>query len=326
MGRGAVTVVAGIFAVGTAAALGACGEGGGAGPAVKPVGGPASGTSDASVASDASAASGLVESDYDGRFQVAATVLEQPPRGPELCAGGVDASDPPQCSGPPIVGWDWDVVQHSERGGVRHGTYTLVGTWDGQTFTLAEPATAPRPPDVAPADDYAFTVPCEPRPGGFAVTDPALTGVEDFERAALALQGRPDVGYVAVRQSGDYPGATAEPTGVDGVVASRDWLLIVTTTGDLAETEAAARELWGGPLCVAAARRTGEELRAVQEAIIGGETGEGLEADFLYAGVEARTEQVTLGVLVATEELQARMDAEFGEGVVRLEGALQPID
>ena len=36
----------------------------------------------------------------------AATVIDAG-SGAELCLGGVDESLPPQCDGPPLVGWDW---------------------------------------------------------------------------------------------------------------------------------------------------------------------------------------------------------------------------
>ena len=314
MGRGSV-VVGGILVLG-GAALAACGEGSSGGPAVQ---------ADVDASPSATAASALIDASYDGRFQIAATVLERPPGGPELCAGGVAESLPPLCGGPPIEGWDWSAVEHESAEGVQWGSYTLVGTWDGETFTMTEPATPPEPP-TGGYPEYEFSVPCEPPPGGFEVPDTERAGMADFERAAQAMQGRPDIGYVAVDQSGDSPGVTAEPTGASDLMPPIGWVLIVTTTGDLAETEAAARELWGGPLCVAPAQRTGEELRAVQQAITGGESGEGLVEDFLSAGVDARNEQVTLGVLLATKELQEQMDAEFGEGLVRLEGALQPID
>jgi hypothetical protein len=46
-----------------------------------------------------------------------------------------------------------------------------------------------------------------------------------------ALEQRPDVGYVAVDQSGAASGATAGPTGLDDALPSEAWVLVVTTTG-----------------------------------------------------------------------------------------------
>jgi hypothetical protein len=321
------TTVTGVVAM---AAMGLAGCAGlGEGPAVQ-ADGPTGGMTGGAGATGRDDRPGtLVGAGYDGRFEVTATVLDDGAAGPQLCAGGVAESYPPQCGGPPVAGWDWDTVDHEAASGVRWGTFRLVGTWDGETFTVTEPPQPPAAPgssgSVSEGTDR-FTPPCDPPPGGFPVADPTRTGEEDFSAAAAALEQRPDVGYVAVDQSGAASGATAEPTGLEDVRPSDEWVLVVTTTGDLAEAEAAARELWGGPLCVAPATRTGEELRAVQAAVTGGESGDGLVDDFLSAGVDSRTEQVVVTVLVATRELQDRLDAEFGEGVVRLVGALQPID
>lgn len=58
-----------------------------------------------------------------------------------FCLGPVLESYPPQCSGPQIIGWDWADVRHSETaGGVTWGTYAVQGTWDGDAFTVTQPA------------------------------------------------------------------------------------------------------------------------------------------------------------------------------------------
>lgn len=63
---------------------------------------------------------------------------------PELCLGPVAESYPPQCSGPPIDGWDW--ADHrgtfDSQGDVRWGSYAVTGTWDGTTFGYTEAITA----------------------------------------------------------------------------------------------------------------------------------------------------------------------------------------
>jgi hypothetical protein len=59
---------------------------------------------------------------------------------PELCLGDIAESYPPQCSGPPLTGWDWGAHRGSydEQGEVRWGTYALTGTWDGAAFTATD--------------------------------------------------------------------------------------------------------------------------------------------------------------------------------------------
>ena len=66
------------------------------------------------------------------------TVLEADD-GPELCLGPIAESYPPQCSGPPIVGWDWSAVEGEDNAsGVTWGAYAVWGDWDGDTFTVTE--------------------------------------------------------------------------------------------------------------------------------------------------------------------------------------------
>lgn len=69
------------------------------------------------------------------------TVLQVDDAAPMFCLGGVLQSYPPQCDGPEIIGWDWDSVDGAETAsGVTWGGYALQGTWDGERFTLTQPA------------------------------------------------------------------------------------------------------------------------------------------------------------------------------------------
>jgi hypothetical protein len=77
------------------------------------------------------------------RYDATATVLERPGDLPELCEGAIAESYPPQCSGKPIVGWDWnDVDGETSASGTTWGEYHVVGTWDGEQLTLTEKPTA----------------------------------------------------------------------------------------------------------------------------------------------------------------------------------------
>ena len=66
---------------------------------------------------------------------------------PVVCLGPVAESWPPQCDGPPLVGWDWRRERlvlgqpgaghsHEQAGGVRWGRYFLTGSWDGRVLTV----------------------------------------------------------------------------------------------------------------------------------------------------------------------------------------------
>lgn len=68
------------------------------------------------------------------------TVLSKGDGPPMFCLGAVLESFPPQCSGPEIIGWNWNTVDDSmSSDDVTWGTYAVQGTWDGRAFTLTRP-------------------------------------------------------------------------------------------------------------------------------------------------------------------------------------------
>jgi hypothetical protein len=92
-------------------------------------------------------------------------VVSNPNHGPELCAGPQPAIAPPDCDGPAISGWDWfTVTAKSTMHGVTWGSYHLVGTFDGTTFTVSQPPAPPTVESVEPPPD--FSPPCPAPPGG----------------------------------------------------------------------------------------------------------------------------------------------------------------
>lgn len=69
------------------------------------------------------------------------TVLQIDDAPPQFCLGAVRESYPPQCDGPEILGWDWESVDGAETAsGVTWGAYALQGIWDGERFTVTQPA------------------------------------------------------------------------------------------------------------------------------------------------------------------------------------------
>jgi len=103
--------------------------------------------------------------------------------GPELCLGAVAESYPPQCSGPPIVGWDWDAVDGEETANeVTWGAYAVWGEWNGDTLTVT------RAPVLAALYDPMAT-PLDPNPWDEDLPAGPLTEAE-----TVALQAQlPDV-------------------------------------------------------------------------------------------------------------------------------------
>jgi hypothetical protein len=65
------------------------------------------------------------------------TVLQVEDAAPQFCLGAVMESYPPQCSGPELLGWDWDAVEGDESAsGVTWGTYAVWGDWDGERLEV----------------------------------------------------------------------------------------------------------------------------------------------------------------------------------------------
>ena len=248
---------------------------------------------------------------YDGRFRTSATVLESPDHGPQLCHN-VLTSLPPQCGGADIVGWDWAAVKHESANGTRWGEYTLVGTYDGETFTLTDPATDPSWPRDH-GDDELVT-PCPEPDGGWRPVNPDLA--TDAALNAAVRRARDVEGGSGVWVDQRIPeGELTEHNAND----PKRLVLNVTTVRDPQVMEREIREVWGGALCVTTAERTMAELQRVQRQL-------GNVEGMLSSSIDEVTAQVGLTVLVATEELQRHLDDRYGTGAVRVFGTLEPID
>ncbi len=93
------------------------------------------------------------------------TVIQVGDAAPQFCLGPVAASYPPQCTGPELVGWNWDDVDGDETAAdTTWGTYALTGTWDGERLTVSTAIQLalfdPMPmPDPALDPDNAGTTP-----------------------------------------------------------------------------------------------------------------------------------------------------------------------
>lgn len=166
------------------------------------------------------------------------TILQEGDGEPELCLGGVMESLPPQCGGPVVVGLDWeDVADRETASGTTWGTGWVVGTFDGETFTLTEPVASEAPEWAHPEeDDPAARFPplCD---------DPYRGGDESFDASSSA--GMDAVNTLV---------ATAE--GLDGYATlyvsdgSTEFNVIISAGHDAEAAHAALREVWPGWLCV----------------------------------------------------------------------------
>jgi hypothetical protein len=251
-----------------------------------------------------------------GPYSATTTVLESPDHGPQLCLGGVELSYPPQCGGPDVVGWDWGAAGDEESAnGTIWGTYAVVGTWDGQRFTVTEP---PQPPSIERGPTLDLSTPCPPPPGGWTVVNPATATSEGESTALRYARLQPDFAGAWVDQSIN-PASHDEPVDETAMNDPTRLVLNLRFTGDLERHEGAVRAVWGGPLCVTAAERPLSELLAVQDELHD-------ELGALSSSVDEVRGVVGVTVVVADKHLQRTLDERYGEGVVELTGALEPLD
>jgi hypothetical protein len=258
-------------------------------------------------------------SSSDVRYRVSATVLESPDHGPQLCREVMD-SLPPQCGGPDVVGWDWDDVDGEESAsGTTWGTFELIGTWDGERFTLTD---APAPPAVDLGPDGAAVEPPTPCPepaGGWVVVDPATATFDAQTAAAEYAQGQPSLGGLWVDQSINPALADGfDPGDEERANDPTRLVLNASFTGDLARHERELRAIWGGPLCVSEAAHSQADLMEIEASI----PDEGRLASW----VDVITGTVHADYLLVDREVQAELDRRHGPGVVVLSSWLQPVD
>lgn len=253
-----------------------------------------------------------------------ATVLDDG-EGPELCLGGIDASYPPQCGGPALIGWDWESLElpYEEASGVRWGTFGVVGTYDpgAQEFTVTE-VIGPDDVEVVEPDTDPWRTPCPEPAGGWVVTDGSRASHADLDAAISTASALPDLSQVWVDQSPN-PARSAEP-GSDPLELERAMndprytILNVAVTDDAAGAETAIREVWSGMLCVSEGVATERELQGIVEELFATRT------DLLQGGVDAVAGTVNITVLYDDGAIQAEVDAAHGPGVVVVSSALLP--
>jgi hypothetical protein len=249
------------------------------------------------------------------RYEADATVLENSEHGPELCFGVRD-SLPPQCGGAPITNWDWDKVEgEARRSGVTWGSYHVIGTYDGTSFTVAEAG----PPRLAPTEAQAPFPPACPEPkGGWTLPDPARATEERLQAALAAARSQPDFAGAWV--------AYLAPFDPDATEDSREFVVNVAFTGDLDRHEADLRAAWGGRLCVARKARSFAELARVQRELHQpGAAGEDLDLQIVTSGIDEVGNAVTVTVVHGADRAQAALDRRYGAGAVRVDSALKPV-
>jgi hypothetical protein len=256
-------------------------------------------------------------------YQGNVLVMQTPEHGPRLCAQGAQADIFPQppypsCAGPAyeVVDWEWDAVTAESADGVTWGTYYVEGTWDGQRFTLTEPP-GPADPEVAGRDDDvdSDTSPCPEPAGGWRPVDVSKATDAAFEELNVWAPTVPEYAGMWLDQS--YLEELDNPTEEAWNDPTR-FVLNLRFVGDPADWEPRVREIWGGALCVSSAEYSLTELNDIQTR---------LHADhpeIVSSSQNYVVNAVRVEVLIATPELQADFDEQYGPGAVDLQGWLEP--
>ncbi len=258
------------------------------------------------------------------QYTATATVLESPEHGPQLCLGGVAESLPPQCGGPDIVGWSWDDVDDFESAsGTTWGAYTVVGTYDGEAFRLTEPPQPAVEPEIP--DSPQFWTPCDEPTGGWAVVDEDTATDEAMNEAIAYAEAQADHAGTWLDQSINpalADEADLSPEDMEAVANDPTKLVLnFRFTGDVDRHEQQLREIWGGALCVSAAEHTMAGLQEIQLQI-----HDDYGTDILGSGIDTEIGYVELMVALDDGSLQRELDERYGEGLVRVYSALQPVD
>ena len=213
--------------------------------------------------------------------------------GPEMCLGAVAESYPPQCGGPELDGFDFGDVGAETASGVTWGSYALIGTFDGTTFTVTDstPAALYDPMAEEPVDglEAACSV-----PGG---SGGGKTSPEDMDATLAAASALP--GYATAWLTGDT--------------------INVAVTEDAEGAEATLRETWDGGLCVTTVERTDADLNAINQ-----ELQAALGEQLLTSGSFA-PDSLDAQVVFDDGSIQQWADATWGEGLVRVSSALEPV-
>ena len=236
----------------------------------------------------------------DTVYEAAMMVIQDDGDLPQLCVFGVDESAPPQCPGIDLVGFDWGTVTpEGSYAGTTWGPAYVRGTYDRATDTLT--VIEARPPTEA--DGLRLAAAMDTRRDRSA---PCPTPADGWPPA-------PD----------EWPGTRLYDVGVfDWYLDDTGSVLIVKSTGDVAQIQAAVRTLFDGPLCVVAVPQ-GD--RSDLQAVIGELAAmSSVQFSLIDVVVDPNDAWVVAQIVAPDPDLQSRLDAEYGEGTVRLTSILVP--
>jgi hypothetical protein len=243
-------------------------------------------------------------------YETNAIVIEAG-EGPMLCVGAMPLILPPQCGDVPIANWDWDAVPGEESmSGTTYGNYHVVGTYDGEVFSVTETG---RPDDSWDDDIYRAENPC-PEPEGGWVADPDRHTYDHAKPAHAYARSQPDYVISFVDQLDEE------------LYEFSPVVFVAVFTGERERHEAEISKVWDGPLCVVERDTpTDRELRRIRREAEASLPELGLEMlGSATGGVPPRVEIEVLADPGGAG--QAALDARYGQGIVKLFPALRPVE
>ena len=241
------------------------------------------------------------------RYEVVRMVISSAQRGPRICVGSIADTRPPRCGELPVEPFSWaDVEGEQTVSGVTWLDHVrLVGTYDGTTFRLTErpvPSTW-QDPGIPPSG-----LPCPAPRGGWRVVDPSRARGADLDAAAAHAS-----------RARDRAGTWTYDIG------RRRSVLVLAFTGDLARHERAARERWGGPLCVVRRPHSFAALARAEERVNAGQTVADYERGTYRAASVHESENGLVVRVLLDDEATRREIVRRARGVpVRLLPVLRP--
>ena len=259
-------------------------------------------------------------------YEADMTVLEQrgqtpfPKHGPMLCLGAMAMSYPPQCGDVPIANWDWGVVEGEETAsGASWGQYHVVGTYDGETFTVTD--VGPHGDDPSQfGSEVDFSSPCPEPAGGWVLPDPKRATQQEASGASAYVESQPDIVNSWVTHFDPSNACDTELDEFDPVIFN------AVFTGDVERHEAEIRKRWPGPLCVVEGegptKRELSRIRTEAEAYV----TDGLRLQMLGSSADGVEPVIEIEVVADPEGAgQAALDARW-PGLVRLFPVLRPVE
>jgi WD40-like Beta Propeller Repeat len=247
---------------------------------------------------------------YDG------LVSQSPQHSAELCVYAtadtrIGADD---CSGPAVAGWDWNQLKAKKTSaGIISGKFHVVGTYDGNEFTLTQPPTAVH--RVAAPALRSFKTTCPAPAGGWHVTNPSRLTFDDYNALISAARGAPDFTGLWIDSSTEPPGAVND--------FARE-VFNVGFTGHLDEHRLQLAAAWGGPICVIEQSRPYRELQSISHTLFG-PYGQSLGLQLIDAGPDEARNVVQGDAVAVSPATQRALDLRFGKGVVDLTSELRPV-